>query len=119
MAKRNKAEEESREVPGEGAFFPDSHNFKEVHKDTLFHNFEKENTLFCRFIKKEKLEYEVFLVKNLVTGRECYLPSHSSIAESVEENGMDKTYKIVFNGVTKFDGGKKTFHSYDIYVSEK
>ena len=92
---------------------------KQIERDTNFWPFEKQPTLFCEVIGEEKLEYDVYRVRELMSGEEYYIPSHNKIETAVKESGGRYFLKIVWKGATKFDGGKKTYNSYEIDLLEK
>lgn len=95
-------------------------NFQKVSTDDiLFWNFNQNKTIVCEIIGVEKLEHEVYLVRELTTNTEYYIPQHSKIVKSVDENGTVGFYKIVLNATVPFDGGRKTYNSYDVYFSPK
>lgn len=98
---------------------PEDLKFNKVSEDDiLFWNFKQNKTITCQIVGIEKLEHDVYKVRELTSNNFYYIPMHSKIKESVDENGLDGYYKIVLNATVPFDGGRKTYNSYDVFFAE-
>lgn len=84
-----------------------------------YHNFDKENPLFCKFLSDnyEVGEYKAFLIMNIKTGKEELLPDQMAINEAYEKAGKNSIFRIEFLGRVKIKNSKREFASYDIKMS--
>lgn len=90
----------------------------QTEKDILFFKFDKGREAYFRYIDKVKLEYDVYIVEELISKERYYLPAHNKIKEAFETYGNSRYYGIIYNETVKFDAGKRTYNSYDIKFYE-
>ena len=116
MAKTNKPAENTAT---KAVFMPEHLRVvKKIEKSMRFWNFKKNDTLYCAFLRHEKLEHKVFVVRELTTNEEYYLPAHEQIGKAFEEGENLMYYKIKFLEEVPFNKGTKTFNIYEIDLLE-
>lgn len=107
--------------------FPEQMNFKKVSEDNIsFWNFDRHDTLYCKFLGIEKLEHNVYLVEELTSKRKHYLKSHDMIKDHMEGNDekeieaaeVGDIFKIVFLEKVENTAKKKSYYVYDIFKAE-
>lgn len=102
--------------------FPETLQFgPNITRETIsFWNFEKHRELFCKFIEfSSDLEHPCPLVIDLTTKRKYYLKAHTVLMEALAEAKGGDNFKIVFIEAVPFQGGKRTFYTYEVYPEIK